>query len=592
MQEAVTDKAVRLTCLIGASQVGGKTTVLENTIAYFIAHDPRSIVMLYPTLESCERFSRRKLSPMLQETPALQEAFKISRAKGPHSTSTMLSKDYPGGSLFLVTAQSPATLRGCTGSVLLADEIDSYEANAEGDPIELLWKRGESYRDTVRVVASTPTIEGSSRIWRYFQESDQQYWFVPCLACGKDFRYEWKLVRWEKGHDEDAWIECPHCAAHHDDVARVAMYRRGKWSPTAPFNGTRGFHLNGLYRMWPAQKGFKSGLHQFVVEFKRSVAAGRTSLMTWTNTFLSEPFREEAERLSSSEIQKHAETYKEELPKEVLVLTAGADVQIDRIEVEVVGWGVDEESWGIEYKVIPGKPDDPATWKALDEHLLRTWKRADGTQLRVAAAGVDYGFYPDAVFKWTKPRFTRSILAVKGSPIAGSPVASSLRRSNRFKAPSFLVGTDTAKGLIFSRLKLPHPGPGYSHFPGVDCGYDESYYSGLTSEELRVTIRKGFSIREWHKVKARNEPLDCRVYAFAMLKYLNPNWAALVKGQGIRVQPLATSAMHTAEERGVVTPPTAAPVVTPPPAGSPESKGVRPPPRRFPRGFGGGWRKF
>jgi phage terminase large subunit GpA-like protein len=571
-----------------ASQVGGKTTCIENLLGYHVEHDPQSAVVMYPTIESAERFSRRKLVPMLEQSGALKKAFEATQVRGPHSTSSLLVKDFPGGAIFLVGANSPASLRQASAAVLIADEVDTFEASAgqEGDPLELLWRRGESYPDCVKVIASTPTIENASRVWSWFEQSDRRYWFVPCAKCGKHFAFEWRLVKWPKGKPEEAAIECPHCEVAHDDRARLAMYRAGEWRPTSAFGGIRGYHLNGLYRPWPVQRGYRSCLHQFAVEHRRAVAGGSQTLKVWVNTFLAETWREEAERIAHTELMKRAEAYGPALPPAVLVLTAGCDVQIDRIECEVVGWGLGEESWGIEYKVIPGRPDDPRTWKALDEHLLRSWTREDGIELKIVRAGVDSSAFTDWVFRFTKTRFARGILAVRGSPTPGRPVVSAVKRNNRFKAAQLTVGGDQAKGLLYSRLQLTEPGPGYLHFPGVGYGYDEQFYSGLTAEELRVTFRRGFAVREWHKIKVRNEPLDVRVYSYAMLRFLNPNWTALTKGMEKRKAP-AGDAMQTRAEAAGREPLTLQPPVQPSPI-------RRRPVRSFGgrRGFSSGWRKF
>jgi phage terminase large subunit GpA-like protein len=256
-------------------------------------------------------------------------------------------------------------------------------------------------------------------------------------------------------------------------------------------------------------------------------------MRVWVNTFLAETWAEDGDRVEIGELEARAEGYTgDKLPDGVLLLVAAVDCQSDRLVAEVVGWGRGEESWGVEFRTLPGRPDDPGTWDKLEAFLGKTWARADGQALRVVACGVDYGYFSDYVLKWTRRRFARGVLAVKGSNIDRAPIVSAVKRNNRYKAATMSVGTDQAKSLIFARLKANEEGaPGRVHFPGPAMGYDSQFYSELTAEELRLTFTRGFARREWHKTRPRNEALDLRVYGQAMLRWLNPDWDRLAKGK-------------------------------------------------------------
>lgn len=517
-------------CLKWASQLG-KTEIICNIVGFFIDVEPAPILLVQPTTDLAESWSKERLNPMLRDTPRLRD--KVSEARSRDSGNTVLHKTFPGGNIAMVGANAPAGLAGRPRRVILLDEIDRYPASAgtEGDPCALAERRSETFHNAVIVKTSTPTVRGSSRIDHEYEQSDQRQWWCPCPRCGTHQLLQWSQVRWPKDQPEAAWYECEKCEAHLSDKERVAMVRAGEWRALYPRRKARGYHLNGIACVFRARRGFVNRLHQMAAEFLKAKAGGVQTMRVWTNTFLAESYIEDAERVVASEIQKRAVDYGCEVPDGVLLLTGAVDVQGDRLVYEVVGWGAGEESWGIEYRTIPGRPDDARTWEKLDAALQRRWTRADGKSMHLQAVGVDCGNWKDYVLKWTRTRFARGILAVQGSNKAPDPIVSKISRSNRYKAAVLRVGTDQAKSLIYSRLKLTGDEPGQLHFPGVAQGYDAEFYAELTAEELRITFKRGFAVREWHRTRPRNEALDVRVYGLAMVRWLNPEWAKVIRSQ-------------------------------------------------------------
>lgn len=536
-QESFTDPDVVCTVLIMASQIGGKTEMINNCLGYHMHHRPANCVVMYPTIDSAEKFSKKKFMPMIRATECLEPLLAPARSRD--SGNTILIKEFVGGSIFFVGANSTPSLRQASGEVLVGDEIDSNESSAgdEGDPVELLWKRGESFPNCVKILSSTPTIKGASPIWSAFEDSDQRYWIMPCAHCAQPIQFTWYMVQWPKDQPEAAVLICPRCSKPITDRQRLAMYHAGAWQPTAPFKGVRGYHLNGLYCPWKCGKGYKNRLHQFAVEHMRAVKKGREALKVRVNTFFVETWEEEGERIDDTELLKRREDYGPVLPEEVLVLTAAADVQADRLELAVKGHAPAEESWAVQYKVFPGSPLQPKVWADLDRYLLdSTWTTTDGRVLNITSTCIDMGgqkdkqSFADHVLKFCKPRFARRVFAIKGSNQIAAPLVTGPSRRNRRRCPIYLIGTDTAKGAIMGRLKIAEHGPGYMHFPRASAfGFDENYFSGLTAEEVRTVITKGKARRVWVKTKARNEPLDIEVYNIAALAILQPNWDALAR---------------------------------------------------------------
>ena len=530
--EMVTGDTNEIVLMWGAQL--GKTEVLLNTVGYFIDAQPAPQLIVYPTLDTSRRFSTKKLSPMIFETPALADKVKDPRTRD--SGNTILSKEYSGGSLVIAGSNSPSSLRQISCRVVIQDEISSYELSAgvEGDPSLLADARAANFHDAVLLKASTPTIQGACRIEAAYERSDQRKWYVPCHSCGEYQTLQWSNVKWEENKPETAWYECSKCGCRWNDQQRVQAIQKGEWRAENPGAKSRGYWLSGLYRIIGRKKQFGSYLHEFVHAFLDAKNRGRHALMVWTNTFLAETWQEAGERLESEEMIKRCEEYPDKhLPEGVLAITAGADVQKDRIECTVFGWGIAEQCWALEHLTIYGDPEKTKIWQELDDFLNKKWRSASGQTMRINCALVDSGYLTRNCYSFTKPRQARRIFACKGSTRAGSPLATK-RLVKIGRTTVFFVGTDTAKDAIFSRLRLEEAGPRYIHFPH-GYGFDEEYFRQLTAEEIRTRMHHGFPVRYYKKIRERNEALDCAVYAMAALDVLNPAFEKLAENMAKEV---------------------------------------------------------
>lgn len=558
-QEAFTDPAVQITVLCGASQVMGKTEMLNNAIFYHMAHRPRNIIMLRPTNESCEKYSKKKFTPSAEATPIINDLLRNKRSRD--SGNTILVKEFTGGSIFFVGANSPSSLRGDSAEVLLGDEIDdpAMQNCPEGDAVELLWKRGESFSQTVKILSSTPTTAARdehglalSPIWNYFEQSDRRYWFVPCPKCGTYQQLTWAQIVWPKADGKpltrQTTLLCSHCAAALNDRQRRQMYYDGRWQPTAPFNGIRGYHLNGIYTPWAAHKGFDHRLHEMAEEFLRARRKGATTMRVWVNTFLSEPYEEENEKpYDPAGIVKRLENYTpDKLPAAIVLLLAAVDVQKDRLECEVVGLGLDDETWGVEYVKLFGDTEQDEVWDNLTEFLhsqheradqtKNVYTRTDGVPLVIKAVAVDTQYHGSSVRKWARRCGLRQgdisqpgfyLVQGKGNP---GPLLVTRRLNKQYRLRTWSIDTKQAKDTIFSRLRIEDPGPRYLHFPNGH-GYGEEYSKGLASEIIKRHREAGRVHETYEKINSsiRNEPLDLRVYLLAAVDILRPNLTALAK---------------------------------------------------------------
>lgn len=527
IMDAVSDPEYSRVVVMSSAQVG-KTELLLNCIGYYVTYDPSPIMCVQPTLSMGQAFSKDRLAPMLRDTPALQGKVKDPRSRD--SGNTTLHKVFPGGHITIAGSNSAAGLASRPIRILLADELDRWPSSAgtEGDPLRLAERRTTTFWNSKIVIVSTPTVKDASRIEAEYIDSDQREFWVPCGDCGEEQTLKWSQVQWPQDEPMKAAYVCECCGSTWHDAARYKSISKGKWIARNPGQTTAGFRLSGLYSPWIT-------LGEAARDFLEAKKLPET-LRVWINTFLGETFEVEGDGLDEEDISTRREEYEAVVPKEVALLTAGADVQDDRIEVEILGHALAEETYSIDHAIIYGDPSAPQIWRDLDTYLSQKFEKKDGTVLDIKCTCIDSGgHYTQAVYDFVRTRERRRIFAIKGIGGEGKPLVGRPSKNNIGRIKLFPVGVDTAKELIYSRLKISQPGPGYCHFP---AHYDDEYFAQLTAEQIVTKFSKGFRRREWKKIRARNEALDLRVYAIAAYKLLNVNVDALIeRGERQKDQP-------------------------------------------------------
>ncbi len=502
--------------LMKGAQTGGTEAGL-NAIGYWIAHAPGLILAVWPSIDMVRRNSRTRIDPLIEGTPALREKIAPARSKEPGNTVGL--KEFPGGALVMTGANSATGLRSTPARYLVLDEVDAFPADAdgEGDPVALAVQRTVTFRGRRKVfLISTPTEAGISRIEKAYAESDQRRFFVPCPHCDTHQVLNWRGVTWPEGEPRKAFYACSTCGGVIEEMDKPAMLAAGEWRATAPCDGlTAGFHLSALYSPFESWG-------EIAADFLAS-KADPSRLKAWTNLKLGEPFEDRDDAaLEADRFMALLEEWGEDLPEGVAVITAGVDVQGDRLELEIVGWGAGEESWSLEYTVLWGNPAEPAVWQALDAEIMRTFPHPRSGAMPVRAVAIDSGgHHTQTVYRFARDRAGRRVWAIKGRSGPGVPVwpRRPPRPKDRAKmlAP-FIVGVDSAKEVVTTRLRLCESGAGYCHFP---VGRDLDYFRQLGAERLIRTWRRGVPVREWRKDPGvRNEALDCRVYGYAALQGL------------------------------------------------------------------------
>ncbi|MCX6168316.1 MAG: phage terminase large subunit family protein [Ignavibacteriales bacterium] len=536
--DAFNDPLVQYISVMKSAQTAFTQGAL-NLIGYIIDVQPGPILVAYPTESGVKKFSKRKLYPMLRDTATLHH--KVSDSRKREGDNAILEKSFPGGFISMIGTNSPNALSSQSVQYLFLDELDRipFEAGFEGDTVKVLQKRQQGFSNFKCIQISTPTFKGISRIEDAFINSDQRYYFAPCPQCNhfQTLRFE-NLKGWriEKGvyEIEKTFYECENCKAELHERDKYYMVSHGEWRKTKPeIISHAGFFMNELYS---SLSTWENVVKQFIDSKENQL-----KLRSFKNLVLGEVWEDQTTKdMDSNYLMKRCENYGPELPEDVIILTAGVDVQDDRLEMIVKGWGLHEESWLIDYKILRGDPSTSKLWNDLDIALGKTYQHAFGVPLLLAAVCIDaMGHFTQQVYNFTSAasRKNRRIYAVYGRSGDNMPIIN-FHPSKTRKGDSFAVGVDTAKELIFSRLSITEFGPGYMHFPfeiGIDkqtekgISLDKEYFEQLTSEKLVTVYDKGLPKRTWKKLRARNEALDIEVYSTAAFYTLQYDENLLIK---------------------------------------------------------------
>jgi phage terminase large subunit GpA-like protein len=581
---AVTEPGVRTITAMAATQLL-KTSLLLNTFGYFAHLDPCPILLVQPKQSAAEDFSKERITPTIAATPVLRGL--VGTRKSRSSEESIAVKPFPGGFLAIVGAGSATNLSSRPIRVMLFDEVDKYEVGREGDPIAIGEERTARFGGNwLSIRCCSPTVDEESRIAASYAESDQRRASVACPHCGhRQFLDFFRHVEWDKGEGGEhltatAGIYCEACAKGWSEGERLRALQTIRWHQARPFtccgkshsplaeydaawraelpgekiaslfalsqlwdwwagprwavyrarcpecgcwpvaNHHAGFQASKLYSPWPKDRPVDIATKWIAAQ------ANEDLLQVWWNTQLGLPYRRKAGvEVEPDLLLARREVYKADVPDGVAVITVGIDSQGDRIELEIVGWGYDEESWSLAYEVFDGDQENPKFWQPVRDYLTRRWLRADGVPFVALAACIDSGgHHTQAVYNFCRDNaglLQGGVHAIKGaSERSGqrSPVWPPLRKARKGKTGGFrpvMIGTNAAKDSISSRLAIAEPGPGYMHFP---AWWDRTRFDQLTAERLIPKRVGGWMFRVWQPRPGRsNEALDCRVYAYAAL---------------------------------------------------------------------------
>lgn len=539
IMNAFTEPGIHRVVVKSSSQIG-KSDMMNNVIGRFAHLDPCAIMMIQPTIDMAQDYSKTRIAPMIRDTKVLNNLFYDVKSRD--ANNTILSKVFPGGRLIMCGANSPAGLASRPIRILLADEVDRFpdSAGTEGDPADLAAKRMTTFWNSCMGLFSTPTNEGSSRIDEEYLAGTQEEWQHKCPNCGEyhllrhiDMTVDYKEIKTPSGKKtvivNDVKWRCPHCGfSFSEKEMKQTPQKYISRNADALKNGIRSFFVNGFTSPWMTW----SKIMREWLEAKGDPEREKVIM----NTVFGESYKQKGAFEDEQIFLRRRESYGAELPNGVLLLTAAIDTQDNRLEYEVVGWGKEEECWGIRKGIVLGAPNQDRTWKEIDNILDKTYHFADGKGLKVVRTFIDSGgHYTSDVYNYCQKNFHKQRFAIKGRGGPGIPLIYKIAKANNAKAPLILLGVDDGKQQIMDRLSIDSPGPLYFHFPqdeGIkelsNRGYDDLYFKGIISEHKKVYKRNGVLREVWETTKnVRNEPLDLRNYNLACMKSLKPDWGKL-----------------------------------------------------------------
>lgn len=496
-----------------------------NMVGCYMDIDPCPIMYVMPTLETAKAISKSRVDPMIENSPSLSSKIRPNKEKD--SGNTIHEKRFPGGVLVLAGSNSASSLRSRPVRVLVLDEVDAYplDVEGEGSPISLAEKRTSTFGHKKKIYKlSTPTTEDQSVIQPQFEATEQRKYFVPCPDCGHYQHLQFANLQWTKGDYESVRYYCEGCGSGIEERFKTWMMdnSRAEWRPLVPAAQVptiRGYHINSLY----SPLGWLSW-SDIARQYDEAMESRDENLIkTFTNTILGETWKEKGDAPEWQNLYNRRETYKMNVPPaDVAFITAGVDVQKDRLELEIVGWCKGKRSYSIDYRVLVGDTANKAVWNELAKVVDEQFEREDGLLMPLRLMAVDSGYNTTEVYEFCERFDATKVIPVKGqdkqSTVVGSPRQVSTSRSGKKigKTKVWHVGSSIVKSETYGWLRQEleedgTPPNGYCHFPQ----YDQHFFKMLTAEQIQTKIVKGYPRAEWVKKYDRNEALDCRVYARA-----------------------------------------------------------------------------
>ncbi|MEO8134846.1 MAG: terminase gpA endonuclease subunit [Betaproteobacteria bacterium] len=508
-----------------SSQVGASECGL-NWVGQTVDEDPVPMGVLFPGEALGRRWMRKRFEPMCELAPTLRA--KIPPGRRSDVGNTLTEKDFPDGNLTVLTANVAVSMASDAYGKLLLDEVDRFpkEIGEEGDPVETVLRRMATYVGRRKAfLNSSPTIESLSHISGWWQDSSKGRYFVPCPHCGTKQVLYWQNVVYTPAKPVvDARYRCAECAALIDEHHKTEMLAAGEWQHEHPERCADiiGFHINCLY----TPIGLGDTWNDNATAYERA-KRDPGKLKAFINTRLGETNKDPTERLDWEVIHTRREPFAlRVIPRGVVLLTVGVDVQKDRVEVLTLGWRRPGRATTIDYRIIEGDPTRGEVWDALDEHLAREYVSAGGVKMRVSVTLVDSGYLQEYVLTFTRARQSRNVFASKGSNQYGhvaigqasfvdvKKTRSKRTRRDKHGAKQYQIGVSTLKEALYKRLQQDG---GTDKAPILPEDRHYRFSDQLPEEWFRQLCAEVFDPHKmrWVKVYERNEVLDTMILAMA-----------------------------------------------------------------------------
>lgn len=576
----------RVVVLVGSAQCG-KTICAEVFAGASLDKDPGGIFYVHPTLDNAATWVRTKWKKFVLGSKALSLIFPWE-LRSRETTNTLLHKERHDGRGFLKVAgaNSASSLAMQTYRRQVHDDLGKWENNEHGDPEDQADKRSQAWGDWAKIFKiSTPGIKGLCRITKNYERSNQQEYHVPCPHCGHKHALEWENFKkslYEGMEYSKAHFYCPECGGiiehHHKEWMLDQTINYDAWVAKNPAGKIEGFYIWSAYSRlvsWAyiAEEYFKAKGNPE----KEQTFINDTVGLAYEQTGEAPPWKEIWDRAQTSDYTAGT------IPPDALLLSIGCDVQGDRVEWLLKGFGSNMRRWTIQHGVIQGHISEQSTRDSLDRLLKRKWKNYAGRELEADILVIDANWETNEVKDWAKRWPENRVITIKGAreytapPMV--PVQSERRNDGkklkRLQKRHWLIGVSGLKASLYKNLEKTDPYErGYCGFP---CDLDPEYYRQLCSETrvLEKNKRTNAAQYVWKVLPdVRNEILDMENYAEIGARRLSwttapdAEWERL---KALREKPLENQQMELLEPNVLKD----AAVTAPPVTAASEQKTVR-----------------
>ncbi|MBZ9852808.1 phage terminase large subunit family protein [Mesorhizobium sp. CA13] len=534
------DDPCQIVTLQKSAQVGG--TVAANIFTLgTMDMDPCDLLYVHPTDSNAIKWSNQKLVPLLKETTCLAPLFPLTSREGSNSKLYKERKD-GRGAISAAGANSPSNLSMVSPKRQVQDDLAKWENNQAGDPEAQADSRSKAFLARKVLKISTPLVSPGCRITANYEAGSQERYHVPCPHCGHLQSLEWEAMRdhIDPTHPEKAAFLCvaEGCGGfieehHRAEICRpVHLGGKARWIAKYP---ERKRHHRSFF-LWVPYSPLESW--EALARAYLNVRAGgsdeqkrdQEAEQVFWNDWLGLAYEATGETLPWEDLRDRAEEIghrKGVIPKGALTLTIGVDVQGDRVEWHLVGWGARRQRWTIDYGVfdaqtVPpgGKPhsghiSEPEIRTALDNLLKREWPDFLGNRRAADLLAIDGNAWTADVWEWAKRHPLSRVIMTRGVPNETASLLAMVKKERdskgrvvKYSRKFFNLAVSILKMGLYRGLKKQDPDEvGYVHLPK---GLPDDFFRQLVSERrLQEKSRSGIVSWRWLLPDGlRNEVLD------------------------------------------------------------------------------------
>ena len=526
----------RITLCFGTQM--GKTLIEEGIMAYYIAHSPRPQAFAFSNRGELDEFVKLKFDPLMNANPMIKSKF---GAESNRTGNTLAEKVYTGGFIRFVPANVEASMRSYSVSVLIMDEKDTYplDVGKNGDPGTQLLSRTNAFHEQRKIIESSTPNNEESHILSDLEKSTYNLYHVPCPHCKEMITLEWEHMKWDEEEANDNKVVknvhmiCPKCGGKIYNIDKDYMLPNGEWraSNTRANPEHQGFILSSLYAPvgWLSWESLAQQYSDAINE--KTESKKRTALVAFYTTKLCKQYKVGMAKPKSLDLMDKAKDspyMRGKIPEWVGMITTATDVQKNRLETVLMGWGKRGRHIAFEHRVFLLSPNEAMTdtensaWAAYTQEIVYgAFQREDGVILSSVANAIDTGYLTDTINTYYEKYGNATVMPVKGEVKGFTPgeVMPIQKYRNNRTIVYYQVPVENIKFNVYASL-TKEVEDNYEKFePCSD--YSREWWEQLCAESLKWNSNT--KRYEWMKDRDRNEILDCFVYNYGLYYYLKLN---------------------------------------------------------------------